>query len=87
MEKTFTRVRSIKDITVFVSLALVGIMLTVLPVGEAAGIAGFFIILAAVILAFVLKSAYKDVDTNEKYLKKERYFQQAAHVAIASAIA
>ena len=87
MEKTFTRVRSIKDIIIFVSLAFAGIMLTVLPVGEAANITGFFIILAAVILAFVLKSAYKDVETNEKYHKKERYFQQAEHAAITSAIA
>ena len=87
MEKTFTRVRSIKDITIFVSLALVGIILTVLPVGEAASIAGFFIILAAAILALVLKTGYKDVDTNAKYHKKERYFQQTMHTTIANAIA
>ena len=87
MEKTFIRVRSIKDITIFVSLALVGAILTALPIGDAANIAGFFIIVAAGILALVLKSAYKDVDTNEKYLKKERYFQQTMHAAISSAIA
>lgn len=87
MEKTFIRVRSIKDITIFVSLALVGTILTALPIGDAANIAGFFIIVAAGILAFVLKSAYKDIDTNEKYLKKERYFQQTMHAAISSAIA
>lgn len=87
MEKTFIRVRSIKDITIFVSLALVGTILTALPIGDAANIAGFFIIVAAGIIAFVLKSAYKDIDTNEKYLKKERYFQQTMHAAISSAIA
>ena len=87
MEKTFVRVRSVKDIVIFVSLALVGIILTILPAGEAASIAGFFIIFAAAILAFVLKSAYKDIETNEKYLKKERYFQQAMHATILSAIA
>ena len=87
MEKAFIRVRSIKDITIFVSLALVGTILTALPIGDAANIAGFFIIVAAGILAFVLKSAYKDIDTNEKYLKKERYFQQTMHAAISSAIA
>ena len=63
MEKIFNRVRSIKDITVFVSLALVGVLLTALPIGEAASIAGFFIIIAAAILALVLKSAYKEVET------------------------
>ena len=87
MEKIFNRVRSIKDITVFVSLALVGVLLTALPLGEAASIAGFFIIIAAAILALVLKSAYKEVETKEIYLKKERYFQQAEHAAISSAIA
>jgi hypothetical protein len=87
MEKTFIRVRSIKDIVIFTSLAIVGIILTVLPVGDAAHIAGFFIIFAAAILAFVLKSAYKDVDTNDKYFKKERYFQQTMRNAISEAIA
>ena len=87
MEKTFIRVRSIKDIVIFASLAIVGITLTALPVGDAAHIAGFFIILAAGILAFLLKSAYKDIDTNEKFLKKERYFQQTMHAEISAAIA
>ena len=87
MEKTFIRVRSIKDIVIFSSLAVVGIILTVLPAGDAVNLAGFFIIVAAGILAFVLKSAYKDVETNEKYLKNERYFQQTMHTAISSAIA
>ena len=38
-------------------------------------------------LALVLKTGYKDVETNEKYIKKERYFQQTMHAAIADAIA
>ena len=87
MEKTFIRVRSIKDIIIPVSIAIVGIILTALPIGEAAHIAGFFILFAAGILAFVLKSAYKDADTNKKYLKKERYFQQTIHAEISAAIA
>lgn len=87
MEKTFIRVRSIKDLVIFTSLAIVGIILTVLPVGDAAHIAGFFMIFTAAILAFVLKSAYKDVEKNEKYLKMERYFQQAMHAEISAAIA
>ena len=87
MEKTFIRVHSIKDIIIFASLAIIGIILTALPAGEGTHIAGFFIIVAAAILALVLKSAYKDVETNEKYLKKERYFQQTMHAEISVAIA
>ena len=87
MEKTFIRVRSIKDIIISVSIAIVGITLTALPIGEAAHIAGFFILFAAGILAFVLKSAYQDADTNEKYHKKERYFQHAIQAEISAAIA
>ena len=87
MEKTFIRVRSVKDIVIFASLAIIGITLTALPIGEAAHIAGFFILFAAGILALVLKTAYKDVGTNEKYLKKERYFQQTMHAEISAAIA
>ena len=87
MEKTFVRVRSIKDIVIFASLAIIGITLTALPIGEAAHIAGFFMISAAAILALVLKSAYKDAETNEKYLKKERYFQQTMQAEISTAIA
>ena len=87
MEKTFIRVRSIKDIVIFISLIILGTVLIASPVGEAANIAGFFIIFTGAILAFVLKSGYKDADTNEKYLKKERYFQQASHTSISSAIA
>ena len=87
MEKTFIRVRSVKDIVIFTSLAIIGITLTALPVGDAAHIAGFFIIVAAGILAFVLKSAYHEVETNKRYLKKERYFQQTMHAEISAAIA
>ena len=87
MEKTFVRVRSIKDIIIFASLAIVGVILTMLPIGDAANIAGFFIIVAAGILAFLLKSAYKDIETNEIYLKTEKYFQQTMHAEISAAIA
>ena len=87
MEREFIRVRSVKDIVIISTLAVAGITLTLLPVGDAMHIAGFFIIVAAAILAFVLKSAYKDVQTNERFCKTERYFQQTMQSAIASAIA
>ena len=87
MEKTFVRVHSIKDIVIFISLLVLGGLLVAIPASDAVNIAGFFLLFAGIILALVLKTGYKDVETNEKYIKKERYFQQAMHTAIADAIA
>ena len=87
MEKTFTRVHSIKDIVIFISLLILGGILVAVPTSDAVNITGFFLIFAGAILALVLKTGYKDVETNVKYFKKERYFQQAMHAAIADAIA
>ena len=87
MEKTFTRVHSIKDIVIFISLLILGGILVAVPTSDAVNITGFFLVFAGAILALVLKTGYKDVETNEKYIKKERYFQQAMHAAIADAIA
>ena len=87
MEKTFSRVHSIKDILIFISLLILGGILVAVPTSDAVNITGFFLIFAGAILALVLKTGYKDVETNAKYQKKERYFQQAEHATIADAIA
>lgn len=87
MEKEFVRVRSVKDIIIFLSLVILGSVLIMLPTGAAVNITGFFLIFAGIILALVLKTAYKDLDTGIKYQKKERFFQQAMNAAISSAIA
>ena len=87
MVKTFVRVRSIKDIIIFTSLIIAGIILIMLPTGASVNITGFFLIFAGVILMLVLKSAYKDTETGMKYRKKEHYFQQAMNASISSALA
>ena len=86
MEKTFIRVRSIKDITIFVTLIIIGSVLVALPTGTGINIAGFFMIFAGIILALVLRTGYKDTETGEKFLFKEYYFQQAMNAAIASVL-
>ena len=86
MEKTFNRVRSIKDITTFVSLIVLGSILIALPTSASINITGFFLIFAGLILALVLKTGYAD-ENGGKYQKKERYFQQAMNAEICSAIA
>ena len=87
MEKTFFRVRSVKDIVIFVSLLVLGSVLVALPTGAGINITGFFMIFAGIILALVLKSGYKDMETGEMYCKKEHYFQQAMNSPVSAAIA
>ena len=87
MEKKFTRIHTIKDIVIFISLLVLGSILLAVPTSDAVNITGFFLILVGAILALVLKTGYKDIETNAKYQKIERYFQQAEHAAISSAIA
>ena len=86
MEKTFERVRSIKDIVIFVSLVVLGSILIALPTSASINITGFFLIVTGLILALVLKTGYQDEDGG-KYQKKERFFQQAMNAEICSAIA
>jgi len=87
MEKTFVRVRSAKDITICVSLIIAGSILIALPTGVAVNITGFFLIFAGIILALVMKTGYKDLDTGMKYQKEEHFFQQAMHAAISTVLA
>ena len=86
MEKTFIRVRSAKDLVISASIIISGIALMVLPVGMPVNITGFFMVVAGILLAFVLKSEYKDTDTGERFQKKEHYFQQTMNAPISSAL-
>ena len=87
MEKTFIKVRSAKDIIVFSFLIILGCVLILLPTDAAVNIIGFILIMTGLILAFVLKSGYQEEHTRERFLKKERYFQQTMNAEISSAIA
>ena len=86
MEKTFIRVRSIRDIVIFISLIVIGSVLVALPTGAGVNIAGFFMIFAGLILSLILKSGYKDEETGERYSKQEHYFQQAMNAPISAAL-
>lgn len=86
MKKEFTSVRAIKDIVIFTSLIIAGSILIALPTGTGINITGFFLIFAGIILALVLRTGYKDVETGERYLKKELYFQQAMQADIQKAL-
>lgn len=86
MEKTFIKVRSVKDIVIFTSLIVLGSVLIALPTGASINITGFFLIFAGIVLALVMKTGYKDTETGERYQKKEHYFQQAMNAPISVAL-
>ena len=75
MEKTFTRVRSIRDIAASSSIITLGALLTALPDSDSLNILGFVLLVTGLILILVLKSAYRDEETGAKYRKKERFFE------------
>jgi hypothetical protein len=86
MEKKFVKVRSVKDIVVFTSFVIAGCALALLPESVGANIGGYILILAGFILAFMLKSAYEDFDTKQKYVKKEYFFGSELRSSIEKAI-
>ena len=86
MEKNFVRVRSVKDIAVFVSLIVLGGILVALPVGTGINIAGGSLVVLGIVLALILKSGYKDAVTGEGYFKKEHFFQQEMKNTLLSVI-
>jgi hypothetical protein len=86
MEKTFVRVRSVKDITIFSTLIIAGSILVALPTGTSVNIAGFFMIFAGILLALFMKTGYKDEATGERYQMKEHYFSQEMNPSLSTAI-
>ena len=69
MEKSFYRVRSTKDIIITVILVVAGCVLVIIPSPVSINITGFFMMFAGLILFFVLRTAYKDSDTNTAFYK------------------
>lgn len=86
MEREFIRVRSIKDIVISSLLLTIGSVLVILPTSDSINITGFFMLLTGLLLFFVLKSAYKDNESGEKFNKKERFFSQDMHERLCKAI-
>ena len=86
MEKEFSRVRSAKDITIAATLVIAGGALVALPTSASINITGFFMIFTGLILAFVLRTGYKDNETGEKYSKMEKFFAQNLKNEISNAL-
>lgn len=87
MEKKFVKVRSVKDIIIFVSLIIVGCILAAIPNAVEINLGGYTLIVSGIVLAFALKGVYEDADTGKKYLRKELLFKQEMKSVILSVIA
>ncbi len=76
MEKKFCRVRSVKDITISVSLIVAGLLLMFIPSAVGANIGGFFLLLVGALFLYLFKSVYKEEGGKEIYQKKELLFRR-----------
>lgn len=86
MEKNFIRVRSTKDITISLTITIVGGVLAALPTATSVNILGFFTIFAGLILFLMLRTGYKETETGIRYSKTERFFSQTMRNEIAEKI-
>ena len=86
MNKTFIRVRSLKDIIITLILIVLGVILIVIPESDGINILGFLLAVCGAATAFVLKSQYKDLESGIKYEKNEKFFMQSMKETIISAL-
>ena len=86
MEKEFSRIRSAKDIIITAIIVVAGSVLVALPTSASINITGFFMIFTGLILAFVLRTGYKDNATGDKYSKVEKFFAQSMKSDISTAL-
>lgn len=86
MNKTFIKARSLKDILITIILLILGIILIVVPESDGINILGFLFICCGTATAFVLKSLYKDTETDMKYEKTEKFFMHTMKDNISSAL-
>ena len=86
MEKEFCRVRSAKDMIITSAIIASGCILAAFPESTSVNLLCFFMALTGLILIFVLKTGYMDVESGEMYCKQEKYFAQSLKSSLASAI-
>ena len=86
MEDKFIRVRSIKDIVISSILTITGTVLVIIPSSDPLNILGFFTIVTGLLLAFILKTAYKHKDNGEKFQKKEIFYGNEMRDRLKSAL-
>ena len=77
MNKEFIRVRSVRDLVTVASLIISGSICIGFIPSQAVNVLGFFLLFAGLLLLFILKTGYADMETGEKFSKSEHYFAQS----------
>lgn len=86
MNKEFIKVRTITDITISSILLISGIILVALPTSVSVNLFGFFAFITGVLLLAILKTGWQDIETNERYCLKHRYFPKNRKSEILNAL-
>lgn len=86
MEKTFTRVRTTRDIIVSLIVIAGGCLLITLPTSQSVNVGGFLLLCTGLILYVTLHTGYIDEESGVKYRKKEHYFAQSLREDVTKAI-
>lgn len=87
MEHRFTKIHSIKDIIIFTTFILAGILLAILPDNVGANMGGYTLIVIGIILSQILKSDYCDKQTLKRYYKHQLYFDATQKSLLQRAVA
>ena len=86
MEQRFIKIRSTKDIIIFTTSIIAGIILAILPDNVGANMGGYTLIVIGIILASILRGDYCDRRTLKRYYKRELYFGIAQKSLLQSAV-
>lgn len=86
MEKKFIRVRTLKDIIIFTSVLIIGLLFVAITETELDNMGGYTLIAIGIILACFLKTGYEDIDTHEKYFKRNFTFSGDMKTPLLSAL-
>lgn len=74
MDNLFVKTRSTKDLIISLVLLVGGITVVILPTPASVNIAGLFVACTGIVLLAVLKTCWKNIETNEKFKYKSHYF-------------
>lgn len=86
MDNNFVKTRSTRDIIISAVLIVGGVTMVALPTPASVNIAGLFLACTGIVLFAVLKTAWKNTETREKFHSKTLYFPREMEVKLKEAM-